>query len=389
MTATHSVIFKRVVLILGAALLIGVIGRSFFQYRYEIRNFLFASSATQNKAASGTPLASPSGAMPTPTAVTGARPEEQEDKEVDWDTVLDLLAGHPDDPQLPKDTLGASDAVLAATNPNDVADILRNEQAIAFARSRSKEPRFLFSLGRAAVTHGYQRFGQSLLEEASGKGSAAATAYLGYLAEEAGDKEKAGRLIAKAIAAGFDSQAARQALSKIGTGTADLYDVRKFRRAEFIKAFMARDFTLLKKNDWMSMAYAAAIHETLWAGGDILFMTTPKVLLELDPEVGSQVRYKMGASASIVGQQVGTSLEVTVKAIASFFDALNGASDPISGFVNAKADSTREAGKLQVMLQTIRFQGEADARRLAIGFEGNEDAFRKIYSGLQAYVLTQ
>lgn len=138
------------------------------------------------------------------------------------------------------------------------------------------------------------------------------------------------------------------------------------------------------------MAYAAAVHETLWEGGDILFMTTPKILLELDSNVGAQVRYKMESSASIVGQQFGTSLEVTASALNEFFKAFNGNSnDPLSAMVNATANSNREAGKLQVMLENIRMQGESDARRLAIGFEGNEEAFRRIYGGLREYVLGQ
>lgn len=382
MTTDKHLILQRIAIVVLCLALAGLLGTLAYRYGTSTTGFPGLTSNTTS-----------SEEEPEVESLAQGQDEEA----IDWGTVLDRTAGHPDDPRLPTGELGASDKLLAAADPNDVADMLREPELRQFVQTHVKEPRYLFAIGRMAMAHGYAKLGSRWLQEAAAAGSVAAMAYLGYAAADSGDKAKAVQWLTKAVKSGFDSDDARTAIAEYSGGEQqpeprgeDVYSVSKFARSEFVNAFISRDFASLKRNDWQSMAYAASVHETLWEGGDILFMTTPKILLELDPNVGSQVRYKMSSSTSIVGQQMGASVETSLAALNQFFRAFSDRSqDPLSAVVTATANSTREAGKLPVMLEQIRLQGAQDARRLAIGFEGNEQQFRRIYGGLRDYVLSQ
>ena len=296
--------------------------------------------------------------------------------------MIDALAGHPDDPQLPKSALGASDEVLLATDPREIADLL--QVALPFAQDRAKSPRFLFALGRAALAHGYDQRGKELLVAASERGSAAASAYLGYVAEADEDYSQAANYLRQAIDAGFNSQIARETLGLLPSGGAQTarFSLHGFNRPGLIEALYNGDVQVVESEGLMGAKYVGGIHATLWQS-DILFLAEdPAILLELDPHFGLTLGLKMASSSETMEQTVELGFKSMFGPLMAMAEARNkggGVTDELSAMMTT-ASKTIEPFAL------VELQAVQDARRLAILYNTNSEAFRKIYSGMRTFV---
>jgi hypothetical protein len=345
----------------------------------------------------------PTGAAPalaaSPAPVAGHPPEEDEAPSAqelsDW---IDSMAGHPDDPGLPKDFLGASDPVLEASDPQEIAVLL--SQTMKFVEEESRSPRLLFELGRAAGTFGYEKHARRLLEHSVKSGYAPAKAYLAYLELDSGKEDRAKALLTEALREGFDNGLAREMLTGLtGSGQEQSrhaapggkLNLDDFERPDLIRAFHDQDFSKLQSDDWFSFIYVSVIHSTLWAGGDILFYADNRILLELDPQVGVQARYKMASSASVMEESMGMSVGSLMAGLQAAQGALNGANpnDLMGSLIQGAASMNRASGALPLKVQYLREQAEKDARRLAFGFEGDPETFRRIYRGMAEFVKRQ
>lgn len=244
---------------------------------------------------------------------------------------IDYYAGHPADPQLPENVIGATDDVLEATEPRELADIIA--QGIDFALDEvDNEPRYLFALGRAAYVLGYYKKAEEWLSLAADNGSAASKAYLGYLEfYENEDILKAKTLLEEAEKGGFKTEHTKEVYEACN------FDPKKmeFNRSDLISAFYNKDWNTLDVSQLRVIAYIGKVHNTLW-GNDILWLAEEKteILMELDPAL----------SASLTGLLFG-----------------NNESDVL----------------LSAAVQ--------DARRLALLYKTNPIAFRRIYSGMAEY----
>jgi hypothetical protein len=328
--------------------------------------------------------------------------------EVDWARTIDNLAGHPNDSTLPKGMLGASDQVLASIDPTVIAEIIGDNDALQFARS-SESPRFLFALGRAAISAGYDTLGEKLLLEAVAKGSVPAEAYFALQLLDRNDSDQAKALLGKAQAGGFKAQFVEQALAHIKqleldaaeakqqggneqrTASPGDYDTNKFEGREFIAAFESGKIDKLP--DLETLTYLQGLHGTLWGGGDILFMTSPRIMLELDANVASRITYRISSSRTAVAKSANAGISAGANALMRFMEAMQRAGNAqtfdeiVEVVAEGSADANRDGQVFAQKLLSLRNKGEQDGRRLAIGFEGNEARFRQIYSGIRAFVL--
>ena len=312
----------------------------------------------------------------------------QEETDASLAEMIDSLAGHPDDPQLPKAALGASDEVILATNSREIADLL--QVALPFAQNRARSPRFLFALGRAAIAHGYERRGAELLGAASKRGSAAATAYLGYLAEADGKKDEAAAHLRQAIEKGFDSRLAKETLASLtqksgATSTqedpVERFDPNAFNRPDFIQALHDGHLSALDDAGYIGVNYVAGIQSTLSDTGVLFLVDDPMVLLEVDPALQFHLGMKLVSS-------VGSMQDMTSKGMESLFG-------PLLAMAEARKSGKSIAGELsaattasmkpkQEMLINEEYATQ-DGRRLAILYSTNPAAFRKVYAGMRAF----
>jgi hypothetical protein len=340
----------------------------------------------------GNSKAKPIRQLPLKQSVLQTTAQEDQDtyEPINIEEIIDNIAGHPDDPQLPKESIGASDEVLAATDPREVGNVLQQTQA--FARSHSQEPRFMFALGRAALFHGYQRLGVELLQAAASNGSGAAYAYLGFLAEDEGDENKAARLLKLAQKNGFNTAEVQSSLINLNqtssssivnaSQTAPLFDPKAFNQPELIAAFYRKDMKFLSEKNLYASFYGSRIHATIWEGGDILFMTEhPKILLELDPGLSARAGYRLSSSPEAVNQMTSAGWGILQNIVSGLEEFGKGQS--MTGDI---AKLNKAVGKYDVQLALLQEQATQDARRLVLMYDENPEILRRVYAGIKAFI---
>ncbi len=284
--------------------------------------------------------------------------------------IIDDYAGHPDDPQLPSGTVGASDDALAATNSREIAELLRDY--VAFARERSDTPRFLFALGRAALFHGYERLGHELLSEAADKGSGGASAYLGLQAEADREYEIAREHLQTALARGFDATVVRETLAALADAG---FDPGRFNRPDLIKALHEANFAALKQDMKVSWLYIGALHNTLWNDTILFLVDAPDILLELDPAVSAEAGFVSKKAEAPI--EWAKSVDLARRWLQDNFQ-----SGQSSEVLEIADEETRE---LAILLD----QAVQDGRRLAMLYETAPGDFRKVYRGIRAFLEIQ
>ncbi len=251
--------------------------------------------------------------------------------------MIDYYAGHPSDPQLPNDVMGATDEVIEATAPRELADLIIEGKDFALKEVK-RNPRYLFSLGRLAYFLNYEKKAKQWLTLAAENDSPAANAYLGYLIYyNENDPKKASTYLAKALNNKFEDSELKDILELCN------FDPRKenFNNKDIINALYNRDWSFIDKDE-KNKFYLAKIHETLWSNDILWLADDSKILLELDPSLAK-------------------TKESWVDRGASFFGA--------KGAIDAWQSSAIQ-----------------DAKRLAILHNNNPAAFKRIYSGISTYM---
>lgn len=155
--------------------------------------------------------------------------------------------------------------------------------------------------------------------------------------------------------------------------------------------------------EWLTLVYVQSVHNTLWSGGDILFMAHPKIMIELDLGVGMQAAYRLRTSRSVVSHNVYNAVNAAVPAALDAFkkmvDSLNNSRSVLEYFESIPsiaADTSRQVVDARNKWLKYKLQGEYDAHRLAIGFGTeipgnlqNREQFRKIYKAIKNYVYSK
>lgn len=366
-----------VVSMTAAGLLIGIVLLLF------ITRPDFSTLLAQTRPAATTTAAAPQSA-PQASAQDDDTPTEEQLRAA-LPGMIDNLAGHPDDPQLPKGILGASDEVLRATEPREIADLL--EIGVAFAKENPGTPRFLFALGRAALAHGYDRLGMELLGLAREYGSGAASAYLGLAAAEDGDNDRAIAYLNEAGRRSFQSKSVKAALASLAgspsptKATPGGYSASKFNRPDIIQALYNKDVQALKRLGLDSAIYIATLHNTLWAD-NILFVTqSPELLLELDATIATRISMQVMSSGAAVGQAA----DVTLGSVMKWFEATAQARRQGLSITEEVARSNAALAAAPARLEILRLQAVQDARRLALLYDGAPNDFRRVYAGIKAF----
>jgi hypothetical protein len=322
-------------------------------------------------------------------------PQEIDAAMTQW---IDSVGGHPDDPQLPPEVLGASDEVLAATNPVEVAELLQASRE--WVKSSAVQPRHVFALGRAAIVHGYHRLGTEYLAQAAQAGSPAAVAYEGYLALDAGRPDEAKGLLLQAEKLGFKSIGLTETLAAIDAppGPAEIapdgsqppaqppvaskpFDANDFGNPQVIQAFHDADFKILDEHKLSIFIYLTALNESLIAS--VYFVNDRSIVTELDRTLGVKLGRAVITDSKFVG-------DATKAGMTSALDLLMGVVDTrrAGGSVMDELNelNRRAANNPVLQRELLEKTAEQDGVVLATLYDTNREAFRKIYGNMKKYV---
>ncbi len=251
--------------------------------------------------------------------------------------MIDYYAGHPSDPHLPYGVLGASDEVIEATDPRELADLIIEGKDFALKEVK-RNPRYLFSLGRIAYFLNYDKKANKWLSLAADNGSPAANAYLGYMAYyNDNNPKKALTYLNKALSSKYDDSELREILGYCNFNAED----EGFNNKGVISALYNRNWSFIDRDE-KNKFYLAKIHETLWSNDILWLADDSKILLELDPSLSKTKESWLERGVSFFGGK-------------SALDAM----------------------------QSVAIQ---DAKRLAILYNTNPTAFKHIYSGISQYM---
>lgn len=297
---------------------------------------------------------------------------------------IDRLAAHPDDPQLPEGTLGASDQALAATSSREVADLI--EECLVFARENRRTPRHLASLGRAALAHGYERLGVELLNEAVQLDSPSAKGFLGVYLQANGDPQRALSLLKQARDEEFRTAQVLEALSaytnpRSATVYEERFNAKHFNRPTWMGALFSGNVQALENGGVEALLYASALQSTLteyymlWLSGD------PAIFLELDPHLTYKLGLKMSASEGAMDEMVTVGWETMLGTLGGTAEARQGGASLGGELSAAMSGGLKPLEKIAV----VGHQATQDARRLAILYRTDKESFRRVYQGLRKF----
>ncbi|GAB4543733.1 MAG: hypothetical protein Tsb0013_00100 [Phycisphaerales bacterium] len=335
--------------------------------------------------------------------------QDDELTQEEWDEIyaqwIDEAAGHPDDPMLPRSVLGASDSVLLATDPLEIADMLRTTRE--FVEERSSSPRHAFALGRAAWTHGYDRIGLQLMESAAEQGSAAALAYLGYDAEERGELEMARHFFERAQAQGFRSRDVADAVVALSeplpgvssddgiavtpdaTAASDPFglpplpefDPEKFNRPDLIRALYEGDLETLNADPTWNTIYVANLHDTLADQGTLFFVEDKTFALEIDPGIATRARARLAGNTQAVSDMANVGLGALMDGFMAIAETRRS-----GGTIGQEVAAMNSAIANRVTDKEVLAQHAVnDGRRLAIMYDASPDEFRQVYRGIRKF----
>lgn len=245
--------------------------------------------------------------------------------------LIDEYAGHPNDPSYPTDLIGPSDEVISQTNSREILTLMNECKKFAFD-TVSNEPRFLFALGRAAYIHDYVEIANDWLQLAADNGSAGAKAYLGFMAYDKDDVAEANRYLTQAIKEGFINNSVKEVHRACNFTATDF----GFEKPNIINALYNKDWSSLESIAFSSN-YILKIHTTLWETDILWLAEDPNFLMELDADLSKKLQSILEKWQKII-------TDVTLQ------DAIK------------------------------------DARRLALLYNSNPVAFRRIYSGMKEYM---
>lgn len=295
--------------------------------------------------------------------------------------LIDETAGHPDDPTLPRDRLGASDEVMAALDPLTIKALLQDPDIAAFLERHSAEHRFTFAMGRMALVAGYSWRARQWLEQSARAGSGAAYAYLAD-PELTPDSGKAETLLKQALELGFNP--ARAWLAEMqGTDSDELadkpFDFSMFSKPDLVRAFYNNTAIEGNISELQISSYLLSFLESVSDQSNLFLLENPRAFyLELDPTLQLMASTRVATSAQVVGQATDVGLQ-------QFMGMLQGMQNgkSISEMV---ANTNRGAINPTLAIQEYRLAGEFDGKRLALMYQSYPEEFRRIYAGIRKVV---
>ncbi|WP_346760037.1 hypothetical protein [Agaribacillus aureus] len=225
------------------------------------------------------------------------------------------------------------------THPQDLYRI--TTEGKVFAKSNLQSPHYLFAVGRISYLFD-QDSAFHLLEKAAQNGSAPANAYMGYLLFDEGNLKPALSLMSKAWKNGFKDPELEILINETKES---ILDPQEFNRPDLIQALFEKDMVYLKSKGLITSWYIGAMQNVFWSSDILFIIEDPKFFLELEPKITTR--------EGNLAQKVQESTLGTIG----------------KGLIN----------------YSIVEEGTQDARRLAILYETNPNAFRRVYSGMVSY----
>jgi len=305
---------------------------------------------------------------------------------------IDELAAHPSDPQNSFDVTGVSDEELASIDPEDIQNLL--EITLSHANKNSN-PRYLYALGRAAWIHDYPQ-GVNLLQQATERGSAAAKA---YLARTKDDLQEMQTLLQDAVQGGFspasdwlaEVNAALQEEQRELNANKNL-DYNIFALPVLIKALHDKDYDLLDNNLLGVIPYLSALNDS---ANDMLLYIEDQTgyMREMDPNITFRLEKKMAQSPEFIGQAADAGMSMLKNMFLAMGQAHQQNQSPQEMIVNLNRSiyggpDTYDAQGNPTKGTILEFKqhGTKDGKVLALLFNENPDAFRRIYTNLKEFV---
>ncbi|WP_177419862.1 hypothetical protein [endosymbiont of Lamellibrachia barhami] len=307
--------------------------------------------------------------------------------------LIDEVAAHPSDPQNSMDVVGRSDEELAEVPPEEIAELI--EFALPYAEAKTGEPRYLFALGRAALVYGDEELALELLEKASQRGSSAADAYIAHLTE---DLDEMAEHLRRAVEGGFGP--AKDWLAEVEAAIAEeqvqmssappssqfpQFNPDNFNRPDLINAFYTGNTTPLQTELLNNITYASTIHNFLSDTTSVLFITDNRMIVtEIDPNLSHEIEKKLLTTQRGLNQSVDAGLK---SILAPFIAIANTRKSGGSIQDELLASNTAIVNSPLVKLDVLKKQAYQDAQRLAILYDSDPDAFRRVYRGLKKFVV--
>ena len=307
--------------------------------------------------------------------------------------MIEEMAAHPDDPQNARGVAGVSDEDLAAMPFGNIEDLFERTSYYADANA-VEQPQYVFALGRAALHHGETDLAYELLTKAAENGSAVAEAHLAYMTEDR--DERIGHLQV-AIRGGFEPAEAwldeieqeiareQEEIERQRAAAAFDPNQQNFNRGDIISAFHSGQTAHLNNSLLENVTYAKAMQDFFADRKEVLFVTDNReILLEIDPSLSHQAQVKLTSSRQGMNDMMNAGLQSSPLAglIAAMGVRKSGGSvmDEVNAATSAMVNTP--VARLEVLKQ----QAQQDAARLAIIYDSNPDAFRKVYAGLAKFI---
>lgn len=304
---------------------------------------------------------------------------------------IDEMAAHPDDPQNPFSVTGVTDEELATTSAEEIRELL--EATHPYAKDHDN-PRYLFALGRAAWIHDYPQANR-LLTQAADAGSFAAKAYLARTKDDLSEMQG---LLKEAVNGGF--KPAREWLSEVevalNQGSNEqknvALDFNLFSLPPVIEALHNGDYEALKKNLVLIVPYLTSLNESL--NNMLIYIEPDKQMQfkhELDPNISTRLGIKMMQNPKYVNEVTGIGMNMFKDMLIAMGNAHKYNQSPQEMITNLHASVYGTRGKNQqgkttkLTLVEMEGFGKKDGEQLALLFNTNPDAFKKIYNNIKKF----
>ncbi len=333
----------------------------------------------------------------------GPQPSDEETEKLALQAI-EQIAAHPDDPQNPRSVRGTSDEELASIDTDEAVELI--QIALPYAELNTQEPRYLFALGRAAWLHDNDELAAELFLKASELGSPAADAYLARMLD---DLEESVQYLQRAVDGGFEPARewlaeAKQILeeerlaaapppnqnSSVSVGGAPGFS--HFTLPDLIKAFYEGSSKKFASEPLIPLAYIAAINDALTDQGMLFMIENVKgYVRELDPALSFEAARKIQTTSAGVGQttRAATSMLFNMfKAMAEVRKRGGTIEEEIVATNRAllPGNNSQNGGASYVTVIEAKQYGTQDGRTLALMYDDDPEAFRRIYNGMRNYV---
>ena len=329
-------------------------------------------------AAEAEPVA-PAAPAQAPTAASDPPPDALDDTQLA--RLIDQTASHPDDPDLPAEFFGASDAVLHETPSQSIATLLRT--AGPWLDTPAAHRRHVFALGRAAMMHGYSTRGLALLHRADDMGSAAAAAYLGKHAMDAQDYPAARAHFDRAAAAGFVSVSFAPRLAQLDQRAPVIPPFTPDQlTSDELRLLYAGDFDIIQAQ-WTQLSalkYIGELSRAVIDNAYVVGRTHPQILTDLDRTLSSRAQRALVSSPEAVNQAMNEGMDQMMAILGAMANERQSGGSPQDEAAAVMGALGEQAG---VSLEAL---AEQDAVCLVQLYASHPDAFQIIYGNMQKYV---